>query len=453
MKRVLIFAVLFLGCAAVFAQSDGAADLFVPTSVPGGSPLSLQEAIDIALKDNTNVRNAVKTLQTYKAQIKQYKSYIYPTLSLSGSYTYNIERPAFFINGTKVTVGEANNYAAGLDADWLLWSGGMVRAGVKIAKDTELSGQYNLQSVRDDIERQVKEMAYMIFLSNAVAKVQQGYLDIAKQNLREMQAKYKEGLSSNLDLLSQEVSVANIEPLVTQAQNNYELGTLYLKRLLNKDPEDNVYLTWDNFFVIKEPKPLDELYSLASANRPDLALSKLTADIAKAAVTVAQAGYYPQLSAFGSKYYNAQTNGGLPDSDSYYWTSSVGVRFSMPLFQGFLVKSQVEQKQLAYETAEMNYEDMKRSVRISIKSAWLNFYEAKKSMGSGDAVIKQSKQNLDAMRKRYRAGLASRLELDDAAVALTNAQLQYVQAVHDALTALADLRFQVGTEVVVAKQL
>ncbi|MDR0291687.1 MAG: TolC family protein, partial [Elusimicrobium sp.] len=308
-------------------------------------------------------------------------------------------------------------------------------------------GQYNLQSVRDDIERQVKEMAYMIFLSNAVAKVQQGHLDIAKQNLQEMKAKYKEGLSSNLDVLSQQVNVSNIEPLVIQADNNYELGTLYLKQLLNKDPEDNIYLTWNDFAAIKDPKPLEELYSLADG-RPDLVLSKLNVDIAGQYVAVARAGNFPSLSAFGSKYYNAQTNSGLPGANDYYWTSTVGLRVSMPLFEGFRVKAQVTQKELAYESARQDYEDLQRSVRISIKSSWLSFYEAKKRMGSGGTVIEQSKQNLESMRKRYRAGLVSRLELDDATVALTNAQLQYVQAVHDALVALADLKFNVGSEVI-----
>jgi len=448
MKKILGLTGLFLFNAALYAQQNSVQELFAPKSVPGGKAVTLQEAVDIALQNNTSVLKALKTRDIFTAQINEYKSYIYPTLSLSGSYTYNIERPAFIINGTQVTVGQTNTYTAGLDASWLLWSGGQVRAGVKIAKSTELTGQYNLQSVRDDIERQVKEMAYEIFLANAVAKVQQGHLDIAKQNLQEMQAKYKEGLSSNLDLLSQQVNVSNIEPLVIQARNNYELGTLYLKRLLNKDPEDNIYLTWNDFAVIKEPKPLEDLYSLAADNRADLILSKLNVDIAKQYVVVARAGNYPSLSAFGSKYYNAQTNGGLPGDGDYYWTSTVGLRVSMPLFEGFKVKAQTEQKQLAYESAQQDYEDMQRAVRISIKSSWLSFYEAKQRMEGGDTVIKQSQQNLDSMRKRYRAGLASRLELDDATVALTNAQLQYVQAAHDALVALADLRFNVGAEVI-----
>ncbi|GHT38983.1 hypothetical protein FACS189437_01120 [Bacteroidia bacterium] len=448
MKKTLILAVLFLSGAALYAQPSGAGELFVPQIVEGGKAVTLREAVAIALKDNTSVRNAMITRDVYKAQINEYKSYLYPTLSLSGTFTHNIERPAFIIGGSKVTVGQANAYNAGLDASWLLWSGGQVRAGVKIAKNAELTGDYNLQSVRDDIERQVKDMAYLIFLSNAVVKVQEGYLDIAKQNLQEIKLKYKEGLSSNLDLLSQEVSVANIEPQVIKARNSYELGTLYLKRLLNKDPEDNIFLIWNDFNVIKEPKPLEELYALAAANRPDLTLSRLNVDIAKEWVTVARAGNFPTVSAFGTKYYNAQTNGGLPGGNDYYWTSTVGLRVSMPLFEGFRVKAQVDQKELAYEQARRNDEDLQRAVRISIKSAWLNFYEARKRMGSGDTVIQQSRQNLESMRKRYRAGLASRLELDDAAVALANAQLQYVQAVHDALVALSDLRFNVGTEVI-----
>ncbi|MDR0291693.1 MAG: TolC family protein, partial [Elusimicrobium sp.] len=134
MKKIFVLAVLFFN-AALYAQQSSVQELFAPKSVNGGKAVTLREAVDIALQDNSSVLKALKTRDIYKAQINEYKSYVYPTLSLSGSYTYNIERPAFIIGGTKVTVGQTNAYSAGLDANWLLWSGGVVKAGVKIAKN------------------------------------------------------------------------------------------------------------------------------------------------------------------------------------------------------------------------------------------------------------------------------------------------------------------------------
>ncbi|WP_424245738.1 outer membrane protein TolC [Elusimicrobium posterum] len=452
MKKLGVLFMLLCVCANGFAMQNPD-ELFDSATQIGdttqGIPVSIEDAVRIALQDNNSVKNAIKTRDVYRAQVKEYWSYVYPTLSLSGNYTRNFEIMQMTMNGQSFKVGYDNTFTAGLDADWVLWSGGKVKAGVRIAKEVEKMGEYNLRSVRDSIEREVTNMCYAIILANAVSKVQEGHLEIAKQNLAEMKAKYKQGLSSNLDLLSQEVNVANIEPLVIQANNNYELGNLYLKRLLNRDPEDNIFLSWNEENIkLPEVMDLDKLYMLSEENRADLVLAKINMNIAEKQITIARSDHMPTISAFANKYYNGQTYHGFPQhSEDYYWTSAAGVRLSLPLFEGFKVNSVVEQKKLEYEQAKQDYEDTKKQVRIGIKAAWLNLIESKKRMSSGVKVIDQSKENLESMRKRYRAGLSSRLELDDAAIALTNAQLTYVQAVHDAFNALADLKFAVGTEV------
>lgn len=454
MKKILSILIITLYGANLFAAQNSQ-ELFnaskpkeIEEKAVVGTPVTIQDAVQMALTDNKNIRNAIKTRDIYRAQVKEYWSYVYPTLTLNGSYTRNIEKQAFIMGGQQIEVGEDNVYQAGLDANWVLWAGGKVKAGIQIADKVEALGEYQLRSVRDSIEREVTNMAYAIILANAVSKVQEGHLNIAKQNLEEMRAKYKQGLSSSLDVLSQEVNVANIEPLLIDAQNNFEVGTLYLKRLLNRDPEDDIYLSWDESNIkVPQTLELDKLYELAETYRADLMVAKLNMDVAQKQIKIARADHLPTISAFANKYYNGQTNSAWPDSDEDYWQSSVGLKLSMPLFQGFKVNSIVKQKELAYEQASQDYEDTKRQVRIGIKTAWLNLIEAKKRMASGTKVIKQSQENIDSMRKRYRAGLASRLELDDATIALTNAQLQYVQAVHDAFNALADLKFMVGTEV------
>ncbi|MGB2578498.1 outer membrane protein TolC [Elusimicrobium simillimum] len=447
MKKIIIASTLMVLACSVFALQN-AEELFVPSKhAEQGTPITIEEAVQIALDNNTTIKDAVKNRDIYRAQVKEFRSYMFPTLSVSGTYTYNNERQAAFFNGAKMEMGSDNSLAVGADANWVLWSGGKIRSGYTIAKKTEASAEFSLQSVRDQIEKEVTSMCYAIILSNAVARVQQGHLDIANQTLKEMKLKYDQGLSSNLDLLSQEVTVANIEPLVIQAHNTFEVGNLQLKKLLNKDPEDEVYLAWDVAMDVPEVKDLAQLYDLAAESRPDLRAAALRVEITKKDITLARSEHFPQLIAFANKYYNGQSDGVWPDNTENYWSSAFGLKMNFPLFEGFRVNSVVQQKKLAYEQAQQDYDYMKREVRISIKSAWLNFGEAKKRMASGDTVIKQSKQNLDSMTKRYRAGLASRLELDDAVVALTNAQLQYVQAVHDAFNALADLRFSVGYEV------
>ncbi|ACC97686.1 Outer membrane efflux protein [Elusimicrobium minutum Pei191] len=446
MKKALLIVTII--CSSMSSYTSEYSKLFVSTNTEGRT-ITIEEAVAEALNRNISVKNAMITRDIYNSQVTQFRSYMLPKVSVSGTYTRNLEKPAFIVSGQKMEVGENNTFTGGVDAEWVLWSGGRVRSNVKSAKINADIGEYNLRSVKDQIEKTVIEMCYSIILSSAVTKVQQGQLDIATQNLHEMKLKYQKGLSSNLDLLAQEVSVANIKPLVIAAKNDFELGNLYLRQLLNMDPEEDLTLTWNIWDVrIPEVKKLEELYDLAAEYRSDLIISRLRVKTAQQQVKSARSEHFPQLAAFANKYYNAQTENGFPQhSNDYYWTSSVGLRISMSIFEGFRINSAVKQKQLGLEQAEADYEDLQKSVRIAIKAAWLRLGEAKERMLTVERVIEQSQQNVESMKKRYRAGLASRLELDDSVVALTNAQLQYAQAVYDGFTALADLKFTVGYEV------
>ena len=308
-------------------------------------------------------------------------------------------------------------------------------------------GEYQLRHAKSMVAKEVVNYCYMIIYASALVHVQENSLDIANQHLDETKARYKQGLSSNLDVMTQEVRVNNIVPLVLQAKKNVELATLYLRQILNKDPESPIYLTWiEDDLMIPEIPDLQKLYDMAYEQRPELIVSKLAADIAEANYKIAKADHYPNLSAYGNYGYNGYTIEGLPDNNHYYWGSNIGLQFSMPIFHGFSVSSQVKQKEMYYEDAKASYENLKKNVRIQVKSAWLNLEEAKKRIESTKGVVERAQENLNSKMLRYRNGLISQLELNDAISDLNDSNLTFVQAVHDAHVALSDLNYAVGME-------
>ena len=293
-------------------------------------------------------------------------------------------------------------------------------------------------------------LCYGIILSHALIQVQQENLDIAKDHLKEINSKYKQGLASDLDILSQQAKVSNSEPPLIEAKNSYDLGLLTLRRLLNKDPQDDLSLTWQikDILSLKIPE-LEELYSLAEKNRPELVISQLQAEMAQQAVNIAKAEHYGSIAAFANVSYSGTSDHiVIPvQKSNSSWGSSAGLRISIPLFEGFRVDSQVKQKQLAYEQALLKANDTRRNIRIEVKRCWLNLNEAKNRILATKGTIDQAHKNLERTNIRYRNGLASRLDLDDSALLLHDAELKYIQAVHDAFTALSNLNYSVGTEV------
>ena len=403
----------------------------------------------MALSDSYQIIDAQKTKEIYEQQLSQSRSGYYPSLSLDGSYSRALKKGKIIMGAQSIEIGQNNTYQAGLNASYVLWAGGQIRNSVNLAKVGAEQGLFNLRHVQDVVTKQVVGFCYDIIYAAALIRVQEEYLDIAKQHLEEAQAKYKQGLASSLDVLTQKVKVENIEPTVLQAQKNFELGNLYLRQILNRDPEDRIYLTWtQKDLELPQTPSLDELYNLAMEKRPELKLSKLAVDAAHYNVKIARSGHMPVLALNGNYTYNGVTDNGFPQhKQDYYWSSAAGVTLSVPLFEGFKVSSQVAQKELAYEQAVAAYQNKMKNVRIQVKEAWLNLEEARSRIEATKGVVEQARENLNSQMKRYRAGLTSQLEVNDAISNVNDSDLKYVQAVYDGAIALSDLKFAVGVEV------
>lgn len=451
MKKWVILALMAAYAPACLGAAPGKAanSLFAEREEVGGEKITISDAIRMALSDSYQIIDAQKTKEIYEEQLSQSRSSYYPSLSLDGSYSRALKKGKIIMGDQSIEIGQNNTYQAGLNASYVLWSGGQIRNSVNLAKVGAEQGLFNLRNVQDTVTKQVVGFCYDIIYAAALIRVQEEYLDIAKQHLDEAQAKYKQGLASSLDVLTQKVKVENIEPTVLQAKKNFELGNLYLRQILNRDPEDRIYLTWtQKDLELPQTPSLDELYNLAMEKRPELKLSKLAVDAAHYNIKIARAGHMPVLALNGNYTYNGVTENGFPQhKKDYYWSSAAGVTLSIPLFEGFKVSSQVAQKELAYEQAVAAYQNKMKNVRIQVKEAWLNLEEARSRIEATKGVVEQARENLNSQMKRYRAGLTSQLEVNDAISNVNDSDLQYVQAVYDGAIALSDLKFAVGVEV------
>ena len=245
-KKMLIVALVFsLLNSFTFAQTtrDGV-DLFALQNADENA-ITIDQAIELALENNSSIQIAQKSAQIYDQQVKQYWSYVYPQITLSGSYTRTIHPQEVLTSMGKFRMGLDNATSGTAEATLLLWKGGAVSAGIRMGKYHSQSGYLQLTETQNLIKDNVNTLCFGIILSHALIQVQQENLNIAKDHLNEIEQKYKQGLASDLDVLNQKVKVSNTEPSLIQAKNAYEIGLLTLRRVLNKDPQDPLSLKWD----------------------------------------------------------------------------------------------------------------------------------------------------------------------------------------------------------------
>ncbi|HAF96273.1 MAG: hypothetical protein A2X34_07545 [Elusimicrobia bacterium GWC2_51_8] len=419
--------------------------LFIPMlSRAQALDLSVDNAVDLAFKNNTSVMTAEKNRAIYKEKIKEYWGGVYPQLSAGASYTRNIEKSVIFFGGQKIKMGLDNSYSGSLDLNQVLWAGGRVRTGITMAGIYSDSSSENLRAAQSGVKKAVKQLYYAVLLSKAMAGIQKETLELAIQHLATIEAQYKQGLASDLTVLRQKVEVSNNEPAVTQNLNYYEEGLLELKDLLGLEPDSEIKLSGGINCGPALPGSLPELYGAAMAKQPQYRQARLQKALAVENVTLEKAGHYPNLYAFASKQYQGQTDSAFPSGEESSWSTAAGVKLSLPLFAGGATMSRVKQARLELDIADENLKKAERELKITVKKAWLDLNEAAQRKAAQETSVETARKALTATEIRFKNGLAGQLEINDATLALNKAQIFYTQAQHDVCSASAELDWAAG---------
>lgn len=406
--------------------------------------LTLDAAVRTALKNNATVATAEETRLIYKEKIKEYWGTVFPQLSASGQYTRNIKPPSFFLGGNAIKVGLKNVYAGSLDLNQVLWSGGKVRTGIRMANMYAADSDEQLKTARNGVSKAVKQMYYSVLLSSSFAAIQRESLDLARQHLATIQAQYRQGVASDLAVLRQTVEVSNTEPALTQAQNLYEEGLIELKNLLGLDPEADITLTDGLACSPQGPGEIGELYKSALLNRPEYREAKIRRDLQQEMIKIERAAHYPYLGAFAARQFQGQSDTGFPKEPARTWSTTAGLRLSLPLFSGGAASSRVRQARLQADIAEIERRELERKIKIAVKKAWLGLKEALMRLESQTTSVATARKVLSATEVRFKNGLASQLELNDTSLALNRSETLFTQARHDTCHNAAELSWTLG---------
>lgn len=407
--------------------------------------ITLEQAVNIALKDNTSIKNAISTHEMYDEMVNEYWGTVYPQISATGRYMHYLDdaSAAGFDKKSKRSSRD-NVFTGSIDVAQVLWAGGKVSTGIRMAKLYSASGGEKLRTAQKDTVKQVKQIYYSVLLAGKMIDIQKERLNLSKQYLNTIEAKYKQGISSDLELLRQKVEVSNNEPALTKAENTYEETLLKLKNLLGMQPDIEITPAGNLQCSSDKYSNPAELYEKALMNRPEYVDMKHQRDLYKEMVIIERAGHYPTLSAFASQAFQSQTDDLFPSSSQQAWNTTAGISLSLPIFSGGSVTSRTVQAQKQADIMSNNLNEMERNIKIAVKTAWLAFNEASSRLQSQSTAVEQARKALKATETRFKNGLSGLLELNDMALAFNTAQTLYSQAAHDTCSAKAQLEWTLG---------
>lgn len=449
------------------------------------APMGLVELTRFAIDGNRDLRAAREQYITAQEQVSEAWSNVLPSIDLSSSYTRNVSPTVNFLPAQifdpsagpddylAVQFGADNSWSSSINLEQALF-----RPNVIVA----LGAAQRFEDLQDEVVRgasqgvvtQIRAGYYDLLLAQEQARLTENSVRRVRESLRETTALNKAGLASDYEVLRLEVELANLEPNLRRAHNavaqarrqlaiqanlaDHEslrvrgtLAEMNLDDLSDNTPENRQILTFMGLDLPREAdieEVLPRAMNRAQEMRSDIRQLELTEELRQAEMRAEQASYLPELSLFGSWTIAAQDNGSpnffaIGDGQRAYSTL-VGLRFSIPIFQGFGRDARIDQRRAQVRQAQANTSlgvDVAESqVRTLVEAA----QEARLRASAQKLAVTQARRGFEIARAQYSEGLGSHLELTDSEVALRQSEFNYAQAVYDYLVARAQLDEAIG---------
>ena len=401
-----------------------------------GQSINLQEAMDLALKNNPQILMAQEKVRETEQAMKEAFAGYFPLLNLQGNYTHLGEPPKVYIpDWGEFEFGPQDTTAFALSLTQPLYTSGQISLANQQAKLSYQVAREDLKSTQSEIAFQVKQSFYSVILAQENLQITEQALGQAEAHLQIAESFYQSGRASRFDLLRAKVEMAKFKPEVIRAKNDLALAKESLAILLSQPSslEIEEKLKFEPGLL-----SLDETLQAALAGRSDLKNLRLQGDMAGLSIRITQAVNLPSLSFMGN--YQYTSSGGSKWKNDW----NVNLVLGFTLFDAGKNKAQVEQRRSQVRQTQLAIKQLRDGIQLEVKQAFWNIQAAKESMVAQEQSIQQAEEALSIAEARYKNGTITQVEVLDAQLALTSAQLGYTGALYDYNLSRANLTKAMG---------
>jgi len=412
--------------------------------------ISLDDAVRIGLEKSRALEIARLDRDMASQKIRETWSGVLPQVSTSFTYTRTLKPSVLlFPPGqglpTKLETSSDNAGHASLDVRQPLFNMSAI-AGIKAAGIVRKMSEEAYRTTEAAVVADIKISYFDALISKEQLKLIEQSIARWEQSRKDTRAMFRQGVAADIDTLKAFLSVENLRPDLLQAENRVVTTMTKLKNAMGI-PADSSVVLGGKLGLSSATYPLDiaSAYREALDARPDLRLLDLQVKAEGEKISSIRAERFPLISAFGKLESQTAFNDNVKTSDSVWpASSSAGLQFSLPIFTGYRISSQVEQAKIAQLQTRTRVEELKANIRAEVEVRVLNFKESQKRIEVQSQTISVAERSYNISLLRFREGIGSRLELTDAELQLNKAKTNYLQAVYDYLVASTQLEKALG---------
>ena len=416
-------------------------------------PLSLTDALNTALLQNTSILKAKNDLEASHGLVVQTRAVALPQITAAGQYKATDPK---FVEKFGAFDQPDQNWNAGVQISQSIYLGGRMVASIRAAGATKQQALAIYRTAVADALLQVRLAYYDVLLAEQQVSVREASVKLLEKERADQQHRFDAGTVPHFNVLRAEVSVANERPPLIAARNALRISKNNLANLMGYDLPRDVWediplnLT-DSLATAPWDIKLPDAIQQALTRRTELVALKKAVDLQKLNIVNAKSGYKPSVDVFaGYGWHNATFTPPVElDHDIRGW--NVGAQLNWSIFDGALTYGKVLSAKALYEKSRTELTDGSRQIELGVRTVYSEFMQARETLESQGKVQEMADESLREARARTEAGTGTQLDVLNAETALTQARTTQVQAQHDYLTARAKLERAIAIDLVPVK--
>lgn len=447
--------------------------------------MDLEMAVQIALSENPLVKVADMEIEKKNYARKSAYGALLPQIDLIGQYQYTLKRQTMYLDTDMSSLfGGSGSGLGDLTPEEQLVAGVLGKLmtpdpdasndGIQVGRKNIWNGTVNVslplvvpslwkniqmskvdlemaveqsRSSKIDLTHQIKKSFYSMLLAKDSYELFKQTYETDSINLVNIKNKFEQGIVAEYDVITADVRLKSIIPNILQAESMLKIAELQLKMLMGIDAEVPMEIVGSlsdyEKWMFEAIVPSDDNLS----GNSDLRQFDLQAIQAKNGYEMQKLQRLPTLTSTFNYSYISQNNNFK--FNTYRWDpySVVGVTLAIPIFKGGQRHHNVKQSEIQLYQLHEQRNHLERGLQLSVKNSVELISKSIEQVVAAESSVEQAKKGYEITQKRYETGMGTIVDLNAAALAMTNAELQYRNAIYDYLSSKADLEKTLGYDI------
>lgn len=417
-------------------------------------PLSLQEAVKLALEKHPSVEAGKNAVKAAEMRMNEARGGYLPKLNYSESWVRG-SNPVFvfgslltqhqftadnFALGTLNRPDALNNFQSQLTVDQVVYDAGQTRLALKSA---DLGRGLSVEDERGanmNLIAAVVRAYHGAVLASESLKVASEAVRSAEADLSRAEAVRSAGMSTDADVLSIRVHMAAVREQQIRSTADLDVTMAALNEALGLPLSERHELSTETTPVALKDARIEDYEKESLSLRPEARQARLATGLAENQGAAARASMLPQVVAHAGFEADRQrfvTRGGAN------WMASVSLRWN--LFNGFADKARIEEASYGLRRARALETQAGGQIRLQVRRAYADVQSAKQRIAVAEAAISMAEESLRITKNRYDSGLGNVTDLLRTETALLEARTRKLAAVYDQRLAAVNLELAAGT--------